>query len=271
MMDQHRHLPETDRLSTLTATIMLAYALTPFIKFPEQVISINLFGIIFSYRYTFTTVVTILVAVLAAVGTIYLLQTHPQVRSREIWQHSLLPALTAWAIGIPLSAIQVSPEWWGVFFLAGALLTLVFVTEFIVVDPDDTLYPVASVAITALSFALYFILVTGSREGMLRIYLLIPTVGITMLMVSLRTLHLRFGNRWDLVWSLAIALTIGGLAIGLHYLPLSPIKFGLLLLGVAYGLTSLAGNLIEGRQGFSQWVEPGLVTLVLWLFALFLG
>lgn len=260
-----------DRLSTLTATIMLSYALTPFVKFPEQVFSANIFGIIFSYRYTFTSVVTILVAILAAVGTIFLLQTHPQIQSKEIWQHTLLPALTAWAIGIPLSAIKISPEWWGVFFLAGALLTLVFVTEFIVVDPDDTLYPLASVAITALSFALYFILVTGSREGMLRIYLLVPTVGLTMLLVSLRTLHLRFSNRWDLVWSMAIAMTISGLAIGLHYLPLSPIQFGLFLLGAAYGLTSLAGNLIEGRPGLGQWVEAGLVTLILWLFAIFIG
>jgi hypothetical protein len=263
-MQEHVHLPEMNRLSILSAMIMLAYALTPLITFPEQILSLNLFGIVFSYRYTFTTVVSILVAALAAIGTIYLLQTHPHFQNKRLWQHSILPALSAWAIGVPLSAIQVSLEWWGVFFIGGALLILVFVSEFIIVDPDDSRFPPATVAITVISFTLFFILSIGARTGMLRLYLLLPALVIPIYLISLRTLHLRHGNRWHFTWSVAIVL-------GLHYLPLSPVSFGFILLGVGYSITSLVSNITMDYPGRLFWVEPSLTGLLFLGLAIFIG
>ena len=250
---------------------MLAYALTPLITFPEQILSLNLFGIVFSYHYTFTTVVSILVAALAAIGTIYLLQTHPHFQNKQLWQHSILPALTAWAIGVPLNAIQVSLEWWGVFFIGGALLILVFVSEFIIVDQDDSRFPPATVAITVISFTLYFILSIGARTGMLRLYLLLPALVIPIYLISLRTLHLRHGNRWHFTWSMAISLFIGGIVLGLHYLPLSPIAFGFLMLGVGYSITSLVSNITMDYPGRLFWVEPSLTGLLFLGLAIFIG
>jgi hypothetical protein len=270
-MQEHVHLPEMNRLSILSAMIMLAYALTPLITFPEQILSLNLFGIVFSYRYTFTTVVSILVAALAAIGTIYLLQTHPHFQNTRLWQHSILPALSAWAIGVPLSAIQVSLEWWGVFFIGGALLILVFVSEFIIVDPDDSRFPPATVAITVISFTLFFILSIGARTGMLRLYLLLPALVIPIYLISLRTLHLRHGNRWHFTWSVAISLFIGGIVLGLHYLPLSPVSFGFILLGVGYSITSLVSNITMDYPGRLFWVEPSLTGLLFLGLAIFIG
>jgi len=270
-MHEHGHLPELNRLSILSATIMLAYALTPLITFPAQVIPLTIFEIDFSIQYTFFTVVSILVAALAFIGMAYLLQSHPSFHSKHFWQYSILPALTAWAIGVPLNNIQVGLEWWGVFFFGGVLLMLVFTSEYIIVDPDDALFPPAAVAITAFSFALLFLLSVGSRSGQFRLYLLLPVLVLPILLIVLRTLHLRQGNRWFFPWSIGIALFMGGLILSLHYLPLTPVEFGLILLGVGYGVTSLAGNLISEFPGKLFWVEPLLMSILFLGLSIILG
>jgi hypothetical protein len=270
-MQEHGHLPEMNRLSILSATIMLAYALTPLIAFPEQILSLRLFGIVFSFRYTFTTVVSILVAALAAIGMIYLLQTHPHFKNKRLWQHAILPALTAWAIGLPLNAIQVSLEWWGIFFIGGILLILVFVSEFIIVDPDDSRFPPATVAITVISFTLFFILAIGARTGMLRLYLLLPALVIPIYLIALRTLYLRLGNHWHFTWSVAISLFMGGVVLGLHYFPLSPLSFGFILLGVGYSITTMVSNISMDYHGRLFWVEPFLSGFLFLGLAIFIG
>jgi len=270
-MQEHGHLPEMNRLSILSATIMLAYALTPLIAFPEQILSLRLFGIVFSFRYTFTTVVSILVAALAAIGMIYLLQTHPHFKNKRLWQHAILPALTAWAIGLPLNAIQVSLEWWGIFFIGGILLILVFVSEFIIVDPDDSRFPPATVAITVISFTLFFILAIGARTGMLRLYLLLPALVIPIFLIALRTLYLRLGNHWHFTWSVAISLFMGGVVLGLHYFPLSPLSFGFIMLGVGYSITTMVSNISMDYPGRLFWVEPFLSGFLFLGLAILIG
>lgn len=249
---------------------MLAYSLTPFITFPEQKLTLPLFGINFSFQYTFFTIVSILVSAMAAVGTGYLLQTHPRFQDRRFWQHSILPALTAWAIGIPLKDIPVSLQWWSVFFFGAAILILVFVSEFIILDPEDSRFPPAAVAITALSFALFFLLTVGARSSQTRLYLLLPILVIPSFLIVLRTLYLRQGNQWHIQWSAAIALFLAGLILGMHYLPLIPVSFGFILLGLGYGITSLAGSFIAEFRGRWFWVEPVLmISIFIGLAAIF--
>jgi len=168
-MQVRQHLPDANRLSVVTATILLAYALTPFVKLPGQEFDIQLPGFLLQIRLNFNTVVSVLVALLAAAGTDWLMQGHPTASGVARLPNWLLPALTAWAIGVPLTTLEVSTAWWGVFALGGLLLIMVLVAEYIVVDPTDLRHTPASVGLIAVSFALYLVLAISLRASSLRL------------------------------------------------------------------------------------------------------
>jgi hypothetical protein len=272
-MQAQRHLPDMNHLSVLAATILLAYSLARFVDIPEQVLSLPLPGIFLVLRLNFQTVVSILVAALAASGMEWLLHdtTRRKMIGQPTYQHWMLPALTALVIGVPLASLASGWGWWIVFTMGGALLMLVFLAEYIVADPVDIRHPHATAVLTALSFALFLILTIAARAAELRTYLLLPALVPSIGLVSLRTLYLRSGGRWMLAWGAGIALVIGQLAAGLHYWPIGPISFGLALLGPAYALTSFAGAYEEGQPMGTRLVEPLAMLAVIWGLAALLA
>lgn len=269
-MEIHRHLPDADRLSIVTATILIAYAVTPFVSIPAQAISLQLPGFLFELQLNFNTIVSVLVAILAAAGTDWLIQGHPYGEGKTRLPHWLLPALTAWAIGVPLSTLEISPQWWVVFALGGLLFLLVMVAEYIVVDVNDLRHAPASVGLTAIAFALYLVLAISVRAAEMRLYMLLLALAPTVFLVSTRSLYLRSGGRWHAPWAFGIAVVVGQAVIGLHYLPLTPLPFGLILVGLALGLTSLAANIEEGRNLRRVWQEPAVMSVLIWSLALLL-
>lgn len=268
---EHRHLPEPGRLSILSASILLVYALTPFIRIPDTEWQLVLPGVVFPLRLTFSSAMSFFVAILAAFGTGWLLSGHPHLRNRRLILHSLLPAMTAWAIGVPLETIAISSQWWIVFGFGGLLLSMVLVAEYITVDHDDIRYPPAAIGLTAVSFALYLVLSIALRAYGVRVYLLLPGLVLPAVLVCVRTLYLRLGGKWRWFWAIGIALFIGQIALALHYWPLSPLAYGLILLGFFYALTGMAGLLEEERPWRVLWIEPVLMLLILWLLAFVFG
>jgi hypothetical protein len=182
----------------------------------------------------------------------------------------LLPALTAWVIGIPLYLLPFGTQWLVAFALGGALLMLVLVAEYIAVDPEDNRYTIASAGLTAVSFAIFMVLAIALRSAGIRLFLTLPALTLASLLVVLRTLNLRLGGLWAIMLSLALALIIAQIAAGLHYLPLSPTKYGLALIGPAYALTTFIGNLVEGIPLRRAIIGPVLVLIIVWGAALWI-
>jgi hypothetical protein len=320
MQEEHHYLPDTDRLSVLSASILLAYALLPFIQFPERSLVMHILGVVFIFKVDFSTVIAIISSGLAAAGVSWLLLDHPRLKRsadlrlveaggalaanltggmqssvsvraiddesriqarnlpasqsprfryiRSMFQHWLLPALTAWVIGVPLNSLAVGMQWWAVFAFGGLLLVLVLVGEYIAVDPNDTLYGPATIGLTAFSYALLLILTITLVAAGARLYILLPALAGAIFLVTLRNLYLRLAERWCFSWAIGISLVIGQVAMALHYWPLSPLRFGLFILGLAYALASAAGSIEEGRRGSALWVEPVVMLIVLWGLAL---
>lgn len=271
LSDTHRQLPEADRLSLLAATILLVYAVSRFIELPERELALQLPGVYLSVQFGAGTLVALLVAALTAAGADWLVRTHPAYRRQSVSAHWLLPALTAWVLELPLLLLPPGMLWWAGFLSGGVLLMAVLVAEYIVTDPDDERHPLAAAGLTAVSFALFLVLASALRFSQARLFLLLPALSLAAGLVSWRTLHLHAtaAARWPA--ALVIALLSAQIAAALHYWPLSPVAYGLAVLGPAYSLTSLFVNLSGGQPFRQAAIEPALVLAIIWLLAWWLG
>ena len=157
------------------------------------------------------------------------------------------------------------------FLIGGLLLVLVILSEYITVDPEDTRLTVVSIGLSALSLVLFLILAVSIRASGARLYLVIPAIGIGSGLVSLRIFYLRSGRNWQYAWSLGISLILAQIAAGLHYLPLSPVQFGLLLVGFLYGLISISESVIQNQFTKRVFVEPAIIFIVILILVLILG
>lgn len=255
-MNEPRHLPDYDRVSIVTAMVLLAYSLTAFIQLPERSLSLQLPGFLFEIQLNFFTIVSILVAALAAAGTDWIISGHPHIGSERHWQHWLLPAFTAIVIGVPLNELTVSGPWWIVFGLGALLFVGILVAEYISVDPLDTRFQFATLALNVVSLGLFLILTIALRGAGLRLYVVLAPVVIAAALMSARSLHLRLFDRFQFAWVGGIALIIGQMAVCLFYLPVKPIQFGMILLALVFALTNFAGNVEEKLEQRSLWLEP---------------
>jgi hypothetical protein len=263
-MQSHRYMPDATRVSVLTAMVLLAFALTHVINAPTLPMNIPLGRQAMQFNLPLTTIVTILTAVLAAAGVDWLLHGHPSIQPGETIEHWLLPMLTVLILGITLSTLPAGIVWWLGFGLGAGLLVLVFLSEYVVVDPSDVRYSLATAALTALAFALALILAVALRAADVSLFLLAPALFLGNGLVALRTLHLRLNERWDFAWALGIGLIGMQLGSALHYWPLTPVRFGLILLGPLYALTTLAVSLSEGRPFRRAVVEPVVMLILVW-------
>jgi hypothetical protein len=257
-MNEQRYLPDADRVGMLTSTVLLAFALTHLIQAPEFNVEIQLPGFFFLIPLNLPTAMSLLTAGLTATGMDWLLRGHPSLGGRPTYQWWLLPMLSTFVIGALLSILPSGSVWAVGFLIAGTFLFFVFVAEYVVVDPGAPYYAVSMAGLTAISYTLFFILSVALRYGTVRFYILAPALFLAAALASLRILHLR-SSRWEYAWSLGIAFVCVQIASGLHYWPLSPIQFGLILIGSLYALTSLAVNLSEDQPARRAILEPAVI------------
>jgi hypothetical protein len=271
MPDRSRNLPDADRLGVLTATVLLTYALTRIVQAPEFQLSVQLPGFYFAIPFTLETVMTLMAAGLTATGMDWLLRGHPGLKNKPTVEHWMLPTLTTFVIGTPLAILPGGNVWWLAFTIGALLITLVFMAEYVVVDPAAPNYSLARSGLTALSYALFLILVTALQFAGARLFLLIPALFISSALVALRILHLDGADRWDFPWAIGIGLVCAQLGAGLHYWPITPLQWGLAVTGPLYALTLLCASLTEGSPLRRAGAGPGLVLLVSWGAAILLG
>lgn len=259
---KHNHTPNLDRLSVLVATILLAYALARFIDLPSRVFSLQLPGLYLEFVINIRTIVAFIVAGLTATGSDWLLKQHPLAENHPTFEHWLLPSLASLVIGIPLFELQPSALWWWGFAISGIFLIFVITAEYITIDPKDIRQPLAAAGLTALSFALVLSLAISLRTVGFRLIFTLPALTFGVFLVSLRTIHLRLHGLWAYRQSIIIALICAQIVAAFHYIPVSPVSFGLLFLGPAYSLTSLVANLAEQKKLTQAIIEPSIVLMI---------
>jgi hypothetical protein len=273
-MQTRTSLPDIERLSIVTATIMLAFALNQLVSFPVQSYAFLLFGVLVDFVFDFTTVVIFFTVLLAAAGMDWLIHSHPETdRYENRWayiRHWIVPVLTSLVIGITLNTFADGLVWWAVYVLGSLLLFAVFIAEYNVVIAEDFRNPLATVGLTSLSFVLYLLLAIAVFSADIRLYIRLPLLGVGALMVISRSLFLRLG-KWHTLWAIVNSFIVSEIVVGFHYLPLSPIQFGLLLVGIAYALTSIVTAIKESRESWAFWGEPISMVVLMALVSIIWG
>lgn len=273
-MQSYESMPDIERLSIIAASIMLAFALTLLVSFPAQLFNFSILGILVEFFLDFSTVISVLTALLAAVGMEWLIQSHPHNEKYQTnWEHFrhwIVPVLTTLVIGIALNTFTGGLIWWAIFVFGSLLLLAVFVAEYNVVAVETASHPLATIGLTGLSFALYLLLAITVFSTDARLYIRLPLLGLGALMVISRTLFLRLG-RWHIVWALVNSIIISQVVVGFHYLPLSPTQFGLILVGIVYALTSVFTAIEESRRYLAFWAEPVSMILLMVVASLIWG
>lgn len=244
MIENHRHLPENNRLSVLIAAIMLAFALGRLIETKGYQLDFSMMGIAFSFPLNLNIASTIMASALTAAGMDWLLRGHPHLDAENSLQHWILPALTAFILGLPLNILPFGMSWWLTFGAGGVLLIFIFIAEYIALDPSDIRYPAASAGLVALSYTLFLVLMITLTYFNVRLFLVGFLVFISSSLVVLRALHLRTGD-WEFSWSIGIAIILTQLSAAIHYWPVQPIQYSLFLIGPLFTLTELAHNQLE--------------------------
>jgi hypothetical protein len=249
--------------------VLIAYAFAHLIETQRYTLNLNMLGIMLTVPLNLTVAATLMAAGLTAAGMDWLLRGHPHFEGESTFQHWILPALTAFVLGVPLYNLPFGPAWWLSFGLGGVLLLLVFLAEYIALDASDVRHPVASAGLVALSYALFLILTTTLSFSASRLVLIVFAVFPAAGMVALRALRLRT-REWKFAWAIGIAIVLTQLAAALHYWPVTPIQYGLLLLGPLYALTELALNLDEDISPQRAGIEAAIELVVFWAAAFLL-
>jgi hypothetical protein len=267
-VENTHNFPKTDRISVITASILVSYALLPFVQISSRQLAFTVFGILISLNFNFYNLISLITAALAAAGTDWMLREHPNRGDYSTVPHLILPALTAGAIGIPLGFLTIR---WIILGLGSILVLVVLVGEYVSIDKHSQYFPIALMVLSAVSFGLFLIIVIAFRAANLRLYLTAVILPIVYAFFSLRVLQLRLGGSWPVKWTAVITLAIAQFTIGLYYWPLSPVRFGLLLLGPAYALIGIASSLEESSALSDIYMEPLIMLGIIWLLAIFLG
>jgi hypothetical protein len=263
-MAENRQLPDAERLSVLLATILLAYALTRIIALPPYELSTSIFGVDLNFRIEASALVPFLTAGLMATGMDWLLRKHPAIHAGNRVEHWILPALTAWVAGIFIYSLSGSTAWWAAYVLAALLLVAVIYAEYVSVESADVRYGLASALLTGLGFALFLLIAIALRTVGVRLLVLLPVLFLSAWLATLRMLHLRLGGRWEFGWATGTALALVQFAAAMHYWPLTPLRFGLVVLAPAYALAAVAANLGEDMSPRRAVSEPLTTMLIVW-------
>lgn len=270
MQEKKLDYPSPDRMGMLTASVLLAFALTRLIQTPRLILSLDLPGFYFAFPLTLSTFMTLVAAGLTAAGMDWLIRDHPAFAKKSTRENIMLPTLTTFVLGASLTVLFESPTWWVGFLFGAILLAIVFTAEYVTINPSASVYALARAALTALAYALFLILVTSLRYSGVRLFLLIPAIFIVAGLISLRILHLDGTDRWDFPWAIGIGIVCAQIGAGLHYWVLTPVQFGLALTGPLYALTILSASLTENIPLRRAVVEPIIIILISWIIAVFL-
>lgn len=270
-MKSHYQLPQQNKLSIVAASILISYAVLPFIRVSAQEFSFTIAGVLIPLRINFYNLMSLIAGAIAATGADWMLRDHPLISTHATMPHLILPAISAGALGFPLGLLEISIEWWIIMGLGSLLIILIMIAEYISLDSKDSRYPLALMVLSAVSYGLFLLLSIVLRATNSRLYLMLLILTPFFAFLCLRILHFRLGGRWRFEWTAVITLIIAQCIIAFYYWPLTPVRYGLSFLGPAYALIGITASLEENPDFRKVFYEPLIMLGIIWILGVFIS
>lgn len=264
---------ERDRLSVLLAMTLVSAALFRFVELPTFSWSVRrIFGSALGVTVTGDWILTLLVMGMAATGTLYLIQTHPQ---RESTERPLALSLVTPTLGSLLAALllvraQTWPLWLGALLLTGLLVGVLENLTYKVFSPDNPGYPSSRTLLNIIDYLLAFALFSLVLSGQGRALITGPAVLLISGLLSIDLLSASGAPlRAVLLFGSISGLLGGELAWLLGYWPVSFWMAATLLTLNLYMLVGLSYQYLLGRltrRVFAEFAFVGLLVLIMLLW-----
>lgn len=229
--------PDRDRLSAIGALILIAYGLARLAFLPALGVRIPVLGLVLAVEVNSRSVMILLAAAIAISGCDSVVRAH-RAGGGGLARSWVLPGLAALAFGDALARIPLSAAWWLGLAVATATVLAAINLEFVMRDSSDPRTSPAVAALTGLGLLTLAVFFFDLRASGSRAVFLAPFVFAATGAVTGRILAAEPSGWPGARYPLAVAGVVGQLAFALHYWPLHPIQFALLLTLAAYlGLT----------------------------------
>ncbi len=256
--------PDRDRLSTLTALVILSYALIRIVVLPIFSAELAFAGLIFEFKVDTRLIMLTLAAALTVAGADWLLRSHPSLKPGEpTFEHWIVPGLTALAAGIILTRLPDGPALWVGLVAGAALLMAVLLAEFLIHDPTDPRHDLAALVLRTLAYLLMVGILFTMHAVDLRSVYRVPLSLVVVAVISWRLLQLSPSDDGQAVVS---ALIVGGISAqlvwALHYWPLPSFRFALIVGLFVYVSNGLMETLRAGEMSRARLIELTSVALV---------
>jgi hypothetical protein len=262
-MQPARHLPQPDRLSVLTAVIILAYTLTRVLDLPSRAVQTTLFGSALGLDLNGQFLMLVLVAALISAGSDTLVRSHPALAGKAKQStvvHWILPGASALVLGAVLNLIPDGVLWWLGLAVSALVLIAVLIAEYIVVDRDDTAWDVAALGLTALAYALALVLFALLRSLSARAVISASIAGLVAGALALRLFMLKeapLGRA--LVYAVVVAVVSAEATWALGYWRVTASSAGLLAMIPFYLATGLSQQQLSGQLTRRIWIEYAII------------
>lgn len=262
---------DLNRFSVVVATILLAYAIAQFIQIPSQNTPLVIGGIIIPLSFNYSTLVTLAVAGMTASGTDWILRDSPYLGDRSTIPHLLLPALLAWVLNVTLNNMVESPFRWGMLIVGGIFLFFVIWSEYNSLFPEDFRQPISTALLTALSYAILLVLSVSLESSNQRLIISIPAIALGSVTMSMRVLQMRLSEQWPVLPAIGCMLITSQMAAALHYLPITPLSYGLVILGTLFVVVNFILNIANKASLRRSGFEAVISILIIWILALWIN
>jgi hypothetical protein len=257
--------PDRDRLSTLTALVILTYALIRIVVLPIFSAELAFAGLIFEFEVDTRLIMLTLVAALTVAGADWLLRSHPALKpGDQTFEHWIVPGMTALAAGIILTRLPGGTAVWIGLAAGATLLMAVLLAEFLIHDPADPRHDLAAVVLRTLAYLLLVGILFTMHAVDLRSVYRVPLSLAVVMVISWRLLQIPTSG--DDQAAVVFALIVGGISAqlvwALHYWPLPSFRFALLVGLFVYISNGLMETMRAGEMSRARLIEFASVALV---------
>jgi hypothetical protein len=258
-----RHFPSLDRLSVLTAVILLAYALARALDLPTRSVGTTLFGSAIGFELNGPVLMLLLVAALISAGADALIRSHPRLEGWTRYPtviHWIVPGTAALALGSVLNRTPDGPLWWLGLGLSAVVLIAVLVAEYTVVDRADAAWDLAALGLTALTYALALVFFALLHSLSARALISASAAGLVAALLALRLFGLKEAAGGEAALYAAVVGLITAEAVwALSYWRVSASSAALFSLVPFYLSAGLAQQALAGRLNRRLWIEYAVV------------